>query len=168
MDLETAGLHGRPVFLIGLTRYDGNDLVISQLFARDYAEEKAILDRTAAMIAEAGMLVTFNGKAFDVPFLRDRMIYHRLRPAEGRAHFDLLHHSRRRWRDRLPNCRLQTLEQHLCRRLRSGDIPGNLIPERYHDYVRSRNPRLVAPVFYHNRLDLLCLAELLAAVVAGE
>jgi uncharacterized protein YprB with RNaseH-like and TPR domain len=165
MDLETTGLHGRPVFLIGLMRYDGHDLVISQLFARDYAEEKAILDRAAALVADATMLVTFNGKAFDVPYLRNRMIYHRLPPTEGGAHFDLLHHSRRRWRDQLPNCRLQTLEQHLCRRLRSGDIPGELIPQRYHDYVRSRDPRLVAPVFHHNRLDLISLAELLAAVV---
>jgi len=165
MDLETTGLHGRPAFLIGLMRYDGEDLLISQLFARDYAEEKAILEAAGASVAEAGMLVTFNGKAFDVPFLRDRMVYHRLRPVEGGAHFDLLHHSRRRWRGRLPNCRLQTLEQHLCRRLRTDDIPGDLIPQRYHDYVRSRDPRLVAPVFYHNRLDLISLAELLAAVV---
>jgi len=168
MDLETAGLHGRPVFLIGLMRYDGDDLVISQVFARDYAEEKAILQAAAASVAEAGMLVTFNGKAFDVPFLRDRMVYHRLRPVEGGAHFDLLHHSRRRWRGRLPNCRLQTLEQHLCRRLRMDDIPGSLIPQRYHDYVRSRDPRLVAPIFYHNRLDLISLAELLAAVVEPD
>ena len=165
MDLETAGWHGRPAFLIGLMRYDSDDLVISQLFARDYAEEKAILEAAAAIVADAGMLVTFNGKAFDVPFLRDRMVYHRLPPVEGHAHFDLLHHSRRRWRGRLPNCRLQTLEQYLCRRLRTGDIPGDLIPQRYHDYVRSRDPRLVAPIFYHNRLDLISLAELLAAVV---
>lgn len=83
MDIETTGLHGRPVFLVGLMRYDGDDLVISQLFARDYAEEKAILEAAAASIAGAGMLVTFNGKAFDVPFLRDRMVYHRLPPVEA-------------------------------------------------------------------------------------
>lgn len=56
----------------------------------------------------------------------------------------------------------------MCRRLRTGDIPGNLIPQRYHDYVRSRDPCLVAPVFYHNRLDLISLAELLTAVAEPQ
>ena len=56
-------------------------------------------------------LVTFNGKSFDVPFVRERAVAHRLTPPPHLTHVDLLHASRRRWRDRVPNCKLTTLER---------------------------------------------------------
>lgn len=168
VDTETAGFHGRPLFLVGLLRWVEGELVLSQYFARDYAQEAALLSQFAGLLPEVKLLVSFNGKAFDWPFIRDRMVYHRL-PCEAEfAHLDLLHSSRRRWRTRLPNCRLQTLERHLCGRWRSGDIPGAEIPQRYHDFVREQDARLISPIFHHNRLDLITMIEILAALVAGE
>jgi hypothetical protein len=167
IDLETAGLHGRPLFMIGALRFDGRDLVLRQTFARDYSEERAVLSEFQEAAGEIEVLVSFNGKCFDWPFLRDRMIYHRLRAREPAGHVDLLQPSRRRWRGVLPDCRLQTLERHLCRRVRHGDIPGAEIPQRYHEFVHSQDPRLIAPVFHHNRLDLITMAELLIALVGA-
>ena len=168
IDTETAGFHGRPLFLIGLARFTGNDLTITQYFARTYAEEAGILSLFARLLPEIRLLVSFNGKAFDWPFMRDRMVYHRLDCQADFAHLDLLHPSRRRWRAHLPNCRLQTLERYLCGRWRSGDIPGEDIPQRYHDYVRGRDARLIAPIFHHNRLDLIAMTELLLALAHGR
>lgn len=167
IDTETAGFHGRPLFLAGLARYRHPDLIITQYFARDYAEEAALLGELAALLPDLRLLISFNGKAFDWPFIKDRMVYHRISCQTDFAHADLLHPSRRRWRARLPNCKLQTLERYLSGRWRSGDIPSAEIPQRYHDFVRAQDARLIAPIFHHNRLDLITMVELLAALV-GE
>jgi len=168
IDTETAGLHGRPLFLVGLVRPAGDELVLSQYFARTYAEEAALLGRLSEILPEIKLLISFNGKSFDWPFVRDRMVYHRLLCAADLAHLDLLHASRRRWRGQLPDCRLQTLERFICRRWRRGDIPGAEIPQRYHDFVREQDARLIAPIFHHNRLDLITMIEVLVALIAAE
>jgi len=165
IDTETAGLHGRPLFLIGLARCRGDDMVLTQYFARSYAEERALLSQLASVLGELTLLISFNGKAFDWPFVRDRMVYHRLCCEPSFAHLDLLHPSRRRWRSHLPNCKLRTLEQYLSGRYRSDDIPGDEIPQRYHDFVRTQDARLIAPIFHHNRMDLIAMMELLVALV---
>jgi hypothetical protein len=68
---------------------------------------------------------------------------------------------RRRWKDVLPDCRLKTLEWRVLRRLRAGDIDGAEIPYAYHEYVKHGQPHRLIPVFHHNLLDLVAMAELL-------
>ncbi|MGB9588380.1 MAG: ribonuclease H-like domain-containing protein, partial [Armatimonadota bacterium] len=111
---------------------------------------------------------TYNGKAFDVPFLRDRMLFHRVEGEFNHEHLDLLWEARRRWKGKLPDFRLQTLELNICRRRRANDIPGNIIPELYHEFVRTGNARLLQQVFHHNALDLITMAELLPAVNSSQ
>jgi hypothetical protein len=168
LDIESAGFMGRPIFLIGVMRPRGGDLVVTQYLARDYAQERALLAHCGAEMSDLQALVTFNGKCFDLPFLRDRMAYHRVPHALEVEVVDLLWPARRQWRGVLPDCRLQTLERYLCRRLRAGDIPGALIPERYHEFVRTQEAGLIAPVMRHNRLDLLTMAELSALLLEGR
>lgn len=163
LDLETCGLAGAPIFLAGVVWESEAGPVVEQLLARNYAEEAAILSTLWDRAARADVLVTFNGKSFDWPLVRDRTTVHRLRPrraGEPAVHFDLLHHARRRWKSRLPNCRLQTLEWHVCGRLRRGDIPGAEIPAAYDRYVRGGDARAMRSILHHNALDLVTLAEL--------
>jgi uncharacterized protein YprB with RNaseH-like and TPR domain len=82
------------------------------------------------------------------------------------VHCDLLHHARRRWRERLPNCKLQTLEQAICGRRRRGDIPGRAIPLAYHEFVRTGDAWQMRNVLHHNALDLVTLLQL-SICVAG-
>ncbi len=179
LDIETCGLSMTPLFLIGLVRADAGELILEQLFARDYSEERAILGRFWELLGSYRVLVTYNGKAFDWPVIRDRSTVHRLeqfgawagpwgtdRDAAGiglpLVHCDLLHHARRHWKKRLNllDCRLQTLEAALCRRYRAGDLSGWQIPEAYHRYVASGDARQICQVLYHNALDLITLSEL--------
>lgn len=168
LDIETAGWPGRPVFLVGMLCADGRDVVLRQLFARDYSEEGALLHESHLHLARMDMVLTFNGACFDLPFLRDRAAYHRLACPACRAHLDLLPLARRRWRGKLPNCRLKTLEAHVSRRPRTGDISSSEIPLRYHDYVHTQDAAIIAPVFRHNTLDMVALAQVSIALVKGD
>jgi uncharacterized protein YprB with RNaseH-like and TPR domain len=98
----------------------------------------------------------------------ERSVRHRLRPnpPQGIQHIDVLHHARRRWRRQLPNCRLQTLEWHVCRRRREADIPGHRIPAVYADYVRTGFERDMDTVLYHNALDLVTVFDLALRLAA--
>jgi uncharacterized protein YprB with RNaseH-like and TPR domain len=113
-------------------------------------------------------MISFNGKTFDWPMVRERSVRHRLKlPTEAQfAHIDVLHHARRRWRKKLPNCRLQTLEWHVCRRRRTDDIPGHRIPAVYAEYVRTGFERDMDTVLYHNALDLVTLFDLALRLAA--
>ncbi len=164
LDLETGGLGASPVFLAGTMRWNGSDFVLRQYFARHYGEEATLLAALDEATRGFEFLVTFNGKSYDVPFLRDRANVHRVRVRIPPRHVDLLHPARRRWKGDLPDCRLQTLEFRVCRRRRSGDVPGDEVPGLYHDYVRSGDPYRLVPVFHHNLLDVITMGEVLSAL----
>jgi len=162
LDIETAGLSNATLFLVGTLDFASGRPMLRFHFARDYAEEEPMLHAFQQFMGRFRTVVTFNGRSFDMPFLRDRMAYHRLRHRPPATHIDALHAARRRWRGRFADCRLQTLEYELCGRLRHGDLPGHLIPDVYHEFVATGRAGMLVPIFQHNALDLITLAELLA------
>ena len=168
MDTETCGFSGTAVFLVGMMFHADGRLVFEQCFARDYSEEPGVLQAFVERYAAAKVLVTFNGKAFDMSMIRERSAFHGIElPRRRVPHLDLLHESRRRWRAELPNCRLQTLERFLCRRRRVADIPSAEIPEAYHRFVATGDASQVRDILHHNLLDLLTMAQLVVAVLTG-
>lgn len=164
LDLETLGLRGsEPLFLIGALRIEASDAVTChQLLARAPSEEPAAVAAFAEMLHAARLLVTFNGKAFDMPLLRDRAAFHGIPLPDAPLHLDMLVEARRRFRRQVPDCRLQTLEQRICGRTRTGDIPGREIPRAYHDFLRTGDAARLTLVVQHNLLDLATTADLLA------
>ncbi|HZV90749.1 MAG TPA: ribonuclease H-like domain-containing protein [Candidatus Nitrosocosmicus sp.] len=164
LDLETCGLTACPVFLAGVALIGENNLVLRQIFARDYAEERALIHEMARLIGEADFLVSFNGKSFDVPFLRDRAAHHRMPFPTSAPHLDLLWLARRRWKHTLPDCKLKTLEWRVLRRRRSGDVGGSDIPGLYHHFVQGGEAHRLVPIFHHNMLDVVAMVELLPAL----
>jgi uncharacterized protein YprB with RNaseH-like and TPR domain len=168
LDIETAGLTAAPLFLVGLLTLDAGGLALHQYFARDYTEEAAMLEGFLRAASGFDGLVTYNGTSFDLPYILERATYHRLPGVLAAPHLDLLPRARKRWRGAVPNCRLVTLESHVLGRCRVGDVPGSAIPQLYHDFVRTANWDLLAPVFHHNALDLLAMAELLPHLLDAE
>jgi hypothetical protein len=166
LDTETTGLAGGTgtvAFIIGLGWFEGDAFLTRQLFARDYGEERATLLALREGLAGKRFLVSFNGKAFDANLLAARFIMNRMpNPLAGLTHLDLLHPARRLLSHRLADRRLGSLETALLGFEREGDIPGSDIPQRYFDWLRRRDGRLMADVFTHNRLDILSLAALAA------
>ncbi len=165
LDTETAGLSAAPIFLVGVIVWEtdrASEALSLQLFARDYAEERAVLAASGELLRGRRALMTYNGRSFDMPLLRERMIYHGLGECpEPSAHMDLLHMIRARFRGQWENCRLQTCEKRLCGRSRLGDIDGADIPDAWHDFVHSGDAGQMAQVLEHNRLDLITMLEVL-------
>jgi tetratricopeptide (TPR) repeat protein len=111
------------------------------------------------------VLVTYNGKAFDQPLLETRFRMVRARhPFARMEHLDLLFGARRLWKLRLESCRLVELESRILGVERQGDLPGELIPYCYFDFLRTRQAFRMVPIFHHNALDILSLACLTAIV----
>ena len=169
LDTETSGLAGGTgtyAFMVGIARFMDDQFVLRQFFMRDPAEEPAMLEGIAQFLAPAQTLVTFNGKAFDAPLLATRYRLHDIPiPFEGFGHLDLLPLARRLWRDRLESRALKYLEQHILGLSRSSDeVPGYEIPWLYFDYLKSGDARPLAGVFYHNAMDVVAMAALLAHV----
>jgi uncharacterized protein YprB with RNaseH-like and TPR domain len=167
VDLETTGLGHGPLFLIGALVWEGHELVVHQYLARHYGEEAAVCAAFLALAASRKLLLSFNGKCFDIPYLRTRAAATAVPWHLDLPHFDLLHASRRAWRASLPNCRLQTLEHYICGHPpRHGDIPGADIPAAYHAFVHTGDATLLAQILRHNLHDLVTLAELVGKLPA--
>ncbi|MBM3492762.1 MAG: hypothetical protein FJX72_00340 [Armatimonadetes bacterium] len=167
-DLETTGLGGAQVFLAGVMSWSDGSFVVRQYLARNYAEEAGVTERFAHELAGHRVLVTFNGKTFDLPCIRARGAVHRVNIAFDGFHFDLLHAARRAWRSSLPDCRLQTLETRVCGRTRSDDLPGCETPDAYREFVRTGNAAEIGRILTHNAQDLITLAELMLRLADAE
>jgi len=169
LDTETSGLAGGTgtyAFLIGLGRYVGNAFYLTQIFMRDPGQEPATLAALTEFLQPCDALVTFNGKSFDAPLLRNRYILNRAdAPFVDAAHLDLLPLARRLWRDRLESRALKSLEAHILGMTRTEeDIPGFLIPQIYFDYLSTGDARPLKRVLYHNAMDVVAMAALLSHI----
>ncbi len=166
IDTETTGLAGGTgtyVFLMGMGWIEGKEFIVEQLFMRDFIEEQALLWRTIQLVSEYDILVSFNGRRYDVPLFDTRLILNRIDGRLGEMpHLDLLHPARLLYGGIFDNCRLQTLEKELMGQYRYGDVPGAEIPRLFFEYLTSGDVGSLLPVFEHNVLDVVTLLTLTA------
>jgi hypothetical protein len=170
VDLETTGLSGGAgtvPFLIGAGYYHDDKFHVVQFFLEDLAAEPAMIRDFAAFLAGGGFrsVVSYNGKAFDLPLLETRFILHRQAlPLSGLPHLDFLFPARTLWSHKQESCRLCQLARDILEVEREEDIPSAEIPWRYFEYLRTGNFPLIEPILYHNQEDIL---SLLGVVIAG-
>ena len=171
LDTETTGVDGGSrscAFLIGVGSIGGDGFRVRQFFMRDYGEEPSMLHALAAYLARFSVLITYNGKSFDQPLLESRYAASRIAPPFGAMpHLDLLFGARHLYRLRLEDCRLVNLESCILGFERTADVPGELIPYVYFEYLRTRHAFRLIPVFHHNVLDIVSLACLTGLIPAA-
>jgi len=161
LDIETLGLFSRPIILFGIGIIEDGIFTVHQYLLRDIDEEQAALTATLGHVsADRPALVTFNGKSFDIPYISDRLAYYGMGSLASIPHFDVLHFSRRKWKDILPSVRLTALEREILGICREDDIPGQMVPEFYETYLKTGNCGPLIPIIEHNRQDVVSLALL--------
>ncbi|MEO0293222.1 MAG: ribonuclease H-like domain-containing protein [candidate division WOR-3 bacterium] len=160
LDVETMGLFTRPIILYGVLHVKGNEALINQYLVREIKEEPAALLSFLTNLKENSAIVSFNGRTFDIPYIKERLAYYGIKKNFDNLHFDLLFFTRRAWKEKLPDYRLTTLEKKLLGLNRKVNVPSALVPEFYNTYLRNRNPGPLIPIIEHNRQDLLTLTKI--------
>ncbi|WP_414999899.1 ribonuclease H-like domain-containing protein [Arenimonas sp.] len=167
-DTETTGLAGGTgtrAFMIGALDVQDDRLRLRQLLTTTMAAETSMLQTFADWIGPQTALVSYNGKSYDRPLLSTRYRLARLPdPLRDRAHIDLLHPVRRRWRGAWENCRLGTVERQLLGVLREDDLPGSEAPRAWTSYLRGGSAANLRRVATHNAQDLRSLAGICFAL----
>jgi hypothetical protein len=169
LDTETTGLAGGTgtcAFLVGVGTIEDGGFRVRLFFMRDYDEEAAMLAALADFLQWYDVLVTYNGKSYDVPLLETRYrLARKPFPFERMHHLDLLHGARQLWKLRMESCKLTLLEYEILGFIREGDLPGEMIPYYYFEYLRTRQAFRLAPLFHHNVMDIVTLACLTGVVL---
>jgi uncharacterized protein YprB with RNaseH-like and TPR domain len=164
LDTETSGLAGGTgtwAFLCGLASIRGSNLLIRQFLLTRLDAEPAYLEALRAELEPARLLVSYNGRAFDLPLLITRLRLAGIRSGlETKSHLDLLFPVRRAFASRWPDCRLATAEARLLGLAREGDLPGSMAPTAWLAWLRQGETGPVAGVVEHNRRDLFSLPAL--------
>jgi uncharacterized protein len=179
-DIETTGLSGGAgtvAFLVGCGWFEDDSFVVRQFLLVGPSGEKPLLSALAETFADASLLVTFNGRTFDVPFMETRWAFHRAAPpTDDLLHFDVLPPARRLWSRRgltlaesapvleseSEGCSLTALERRVLGFHRHGDVPGFEIPARYFHFLRTGDASSIEGVLDHNRHDIVSLAVVMS------
>lgn len=165
LDTETTGLSGGAgtiPFLIGLAWFEpgGGTLIVEQLLLRELGEEAPMLERLTERARSACMLVSYNGKSFDMPRIRARYVLERLPALASLPHLDLVHVARRVHRHRLAQLSLARVESEVLGFERVGDISGGDVCARYTHFLRTGDHTALAAVIDHNEWDVVSMAAL--------
>ncbi|MCI3922522.1 ribonuclease H-like domain-containing protein [Paenibacillus sp. TRM 82003] len=163
LDTETTGLGqgaGNVAFLIGVGWWTAAGFTVRQYCIRHPGEEAAMLAMVAELLPRFTHLVTYNGRTFDWPLVKNRYVMHRMKPPTDPAHFDFLYPSRSLWRTTMPSCRLGAVEEAKLGVFREDDIPGSMAPALYFQYIAERDVSVLEGVFQHNETDIVTLLAL--------
>ena len=162
-DTETTGLKGvgTHIFLLGFLEVAEESFILTQYIMADPAHEAAFLFESK-LWQKSATVITYNGKSFDWPQLETRWTLHQktLPKLRSQRQIDLLHSSKRLWKNDMERLKLKSVEEEKLGFWRKGDIPGHLAPIIYLDAVKSGIPDALIKVLHHNEWDLLSLITL--------
>lgn len=168
LDLETTGLGagaGNRAFLVGVGALGNDGLTVRQYLLGDLDQEEALLACVLGEFAGATAVVTFNGKAFDWPLLRDRCLLAGVGRLQALPHWDVLHAARRLFRAEFAGCDLRRLEADLLGSPRGPDVQGAEIPALYGAWLDGDGSALDRVAAHH--LEDICALVGVAGVVAA-
>lgn len=136
--------------------------MLEQVLVRALGEEAPMLARVRERLEAASLVVTFNGKSFDLPLLRTRFVMARAEAPAEPPHLDLLHVARRVHKHRpfKEGCRLVSLERDVLGFERSDDVESRDVSACYLHFLRTGDARGLLAVVEHNAWDVVAMAAL--------
>ncbi len=167
LDIETTGLSPvrNKIMLGGLVLYETPERgTIHQYFAEELAEEPLLLETYLEVIKNVDVLISYNGRSFDLPFVESRAKKLGIPFVGWPYHLDLYLLIQRAsdLKKQLPNLKQKTIEDYLGLRInRKDEITGGESVSLYQEYLISREASLRDKVLLHNQDDLRQLSRLL-------
>ena len=150
LDIETTGL--TPIYdeitVVGIYLCDGINREVVQLVGRD-----ATADSILGTLKGADILYTYNGTAFDLPFIRSRLNINLASVAE---HHDLMYDC---WRNNLYGG-LKAVERQLGIERRLKEVDGHEAIRLWWRYVDYFDTDALATLLEYNKEDVLNLRVL--------
>ena len=167
-DIETTGFdkHQDIIMLISLGSFTNkNNFRIKQYYAEEKSDEKKVLEAFMEDLMGYDKWCSYNGKAFDEPFINNRMILSNIEnfvaPAE---HVDLYRMIKPYYKQLgLLRCNLKSVEQYIGIN-RLDKIDGGKSVELYREYLRSKSEELREVIMLHNYEDVLNLPKIFKVV----
>ncbi len=166
LDIETLGFSRdrHPIYLIGTgSLINHNIIYVNQWFADSTDDEPAVLAAFSEYLekSDADRLSTFNGDAFDLPFIETRARLCGISLDIGRFEsFDLYKEIKRRASYlQLPDYRQKTIERFLGVGREDSYSGGELI-RVYHSYTKNRDAEAARALRLHNFEDVAGMFDL--------
>lgn len=165
VDIETRSLNVETaIIMIGAGYFEGDVYRVDQFTALNEAAEYEVLQEFKKLLPGKKAFVTFNGRAFDIPYIENRLAYYgdtSLSLVDDYHNFDLLHFSRCAFKGMYVSYRLKEMEARVLKKFRKDDIDGSEVDYYYSRYLQTHNANFINPIIYHNNIDIVSLAELL-------
>lgn len=169
-DIETTGLSADTsmIYLIGCMHIQQDTLTLTQWFADDYESEEAMLDAFFSHITNFSCLVHFNGKTFDIPYLKKKCrMHHKEASFPPSLQMLDLYQRLRPYRSLLgiSHMRQKNLEQYIGID-REDPFSGGELISVYSEYMQKKllgkpeADRLKETLLLHNREDILYMLPL--------
>ncbi len=165
LDIETLGLNRNRdmVYLVGLIYFnqDENLWNLDQYFAEDLQDEKSMLLELVQAIKQFSTIITYNGDAFDIPYLNNRFkIYNVEYQIPKDISFDLYSIVRKNKQYlNLENYKLKSLERSIGI-YREDIYSGKDCIEFYKKYLSTNDSVLKDDILRHNYEDLFYMLDL--------
>jgi len=164
LDIETTGLSRdyAQVILVGMIYFKEDKWWITQIFCDHRREERDLLLTLRSYIKPHHLLVTYNGHAFDIPFLNARYDHNQIEfKVSPEKHFDLYRVVRASKKAlNLANYKLKTIEEFLGI-YREDQISGKESVDLYNLYEQSPSKALRHQICLHNYEDILLMVPTL-------
>ncbi len=161
IDIETTGFsrENNAIYLIGCGIPEGNRLRIVQFFA-DRGDEAELLDAFFRFLDPYRLLIHFNGKNFDLPFIRARAERYGIRAAFPED-LDIYQEARKlRGLLALPGLKQKDIERFLGIR-REDKMGGGELIGVYQDFLHDRDGEKRRLLLLHNADDVAGMPEIL-------
>ena len=168
LDIEATGLDPSrcKVCLIALLVQTDSGIRITQFLAENHYEENRVLDAALDFLIREniGYLITFNGQAYDIPFINRRLERNFSESHIGLFDFDLFRYLRKSTdlKSRIGSMSQKSIEEHYgIFSERQDTISGRESVRLFDEYSLTGNSTIEKVILTHNREDVLQLYRLM-------
>ena len=168
LDIETTGLNpSRNRFILGGI-YNNREKIVHQIFAQNRSEEKKALELYLDEICRTDVVITYNGKHFDMPFIYRRMAENGItagRPLPYNLDLYLVLNGHSPVKKFVPNLKQKTVENYMgLWQTRNDEISGGESVDLYNIYEKTGEASLERKILLHNSDDVQQLTRLIRII----